>query len=331
MTFSFLMKMNRRQVLKAMGALSLSGSVCAAEGHYPSRPIRLVLPFSAGSSTDYVSRTIAEMLSAQLKQSVIVDNKPGAAGVIGTQQIARASPDGYTIGLVSLASMAMVPPTLKETPYDPVKDFEPLGLLVSTDLMFVRGASVPANSVSEFVAWGRRQNKPAFLGTLGAGTAGHIAGVMFGQAAKLPFETVHFRTYSDLLSAMIAGEVHAMFVAPSAVLVPHVHGGKLRALATTGPSRLSTYSEVPTFNEAGYPDMQFLVWMGLVAPAGTPREIVERLTSEIEKARSTQVAKQKFEGAGFRVISGTRDEFSATIRKDVSTWKDRVRNAGIKV
>lgn len=325
------MKINRRQALKVMGVLSLSGGVRAAEANFPSRPIRLVLPFSAGSSTDYVSRTIAEMLGQQLKQSVIVDNKPGAAGVIGTQQIARALPDGYTIGLVSLASIAMVPPTLKEAPYDPVQDFEPLGSLVSTDLILVRGASVPANSVPDFVAWGQRQDKPAFLGTLGAGTSGHIAGVMFSQAAKVRFETVHFRTYSDLLSAMIAGEVHAMVVAPSAVLVPHVHGGKLRALAMNGPSRLSTYPEVPTFKEVGYPDMQFLNWIGLVAPAGTPRPIVERLTAEIEKARGTPAARQKFEAAGFRVISGTREDFAATIRKDVATWKDRVRNAGIKV
>jgi tripartite-type tricarboxylate transporter receptor subunit TctC len=310
--------------------MSLNPAAYAADATFPSRPIRLIVPFSAGSSTDVTSRLVAEKMAGQMKQPVVVENKPGAAGVIGTQQIARSAPDGYTIGLVSLASLAMVPPTLKEQPYDSVRDFAPLSAMTSIDLYFVTGPRARGDTLSEFVTWASNQTEPVFLGTLGPATSGHLAGLMFGQAAKIKFESIHFRTYSDLLAAML-GEVHAMVVAPSGALVPYVRGGKLKALAMNGPSRSSIYPDVPTFKEVGYPDMQFFNWIGLAAPAKTPSAILDRLSAEIIRATTSPEVHAKLEEQGLRVIANQRDEFAAMIRKDVPVWRDIVRNTGFKV
>lgn len=321
---------SRRRALEMLGAVALSPAAIAAEPAFPSRPIRLILPFSAGSSTDFLSRTVAQQLGAQLSQSVIVENKPGAAGVIGTQQLARSTPDGYTIGLVSLASLAMVPPTLKEPPYDAVRDFAPLSALVGVDVCLVAGPRAQGKTLPEFVEWARKQKEPLFLGTLGAGTSGHFAGFLFGQAAKIKFEPVHFKTLSDLLPAMVSGAVDVMVVVPSQV-ASFIKDGKLRGLATNGPVRLNAFPDVPTFKEGGYPDMQFMNWIGLAAPAKTPPEVLDKLSAEIIKATNLPPVRGKLEEAGFRVIANTREEFATIIRKDVVVWRDMVKTTGFQV
>lgn len=321
---------NRRQALGMLGAAALGPVAMAAEPAFPARPIRYILPFSAGSSTDNLSRVVSQQLAIQLNQPVVVDNKPGAAGVIGTQQLTRSNPDGYTIGLVSLASLAMVPPTLKEAPYDSVRDFAPLSALVSVDVCLVAGPRAQGKTLPEFVEWAKKQKEPLFLGTLGAGTSGHFAGFLFGQAAKIKFEPVHFKTLSDLLPAMVSGAVDVMVVVPSQV-ASFIKEGKLRGLATNGPSRLHAFPEVPTFKEVGYPDMQFMNWIGLAAPAKTPPEVLNRLSGEIIHATNSPTVRAKLEEAGFRVIANTRDEFATIIRKDVVVWRDMVKATGFTV
>lgn len=321
---------NRRQALGMLSAAALGPVAMAAEPAFPSRPIRYILPFSAGSSTDNLSRVVSQQLAIQLNQPVVVDNKPGAAGVIGTQQLTRSNPDGYTIGLVSLASLAMVPPTLKEAPYDSVRDFSPLSALVSVDVCLVAGPRAQGKTLPEFVEWAKKQKEPLFLGTLGAGTSGHFAGFLFGQAAKIKFEPVHFKTLSDLLPAMVSGAVDVMVVVPSQV-ASFIKEGKLRGLATNGPSRLRAFPEVPTFKEVGYPDMQFMNWIGLAAPAKTPPEVLNRLSGEIIHATNSPTVRAKLEEAGFRVIANTRDEFATIIRKDVVVWRDMVKATGFTV
>lgn len=322
--------LRRRDALQLLGALALNPAAVVAAPGFPEKPIRLILPFSAGSSTDFLSRLVAEQLGRQLKQPVIVDNKPGAAGVIGTQMLARSSPDGYTIGLVSLAPLAMVPPTLKDPPYDALRDFAPLSSIASTDLVLVAGPRAHGKTLAEFIDWGRTQKEPLFLGTLGAGTTGHLTGFLFGQAAKVKFEPVHFKSFSDLMPAMISGSVDVTVVAPSQIL-PFVREGKLRGLAITGPSRFAALSDVPTFKEAGFPDMQFTTWLGLAAPARTPTDIVQTLSAEIIKVANSPAVRAKLEEGGFRMIASTREEFTATIRKDVATWSELVKTSGFKV
>lgn len=321
---------NRRQALGMLGAVAMGSAAMANEPAFPSKPLRYVLPFSAGSSTDTLSRAVCQQLAIQLNQSVIVENKPGAGGIIGSQQIARSAPDGYTIGLASLATFGMIPPTLKEQPYDSVRDFSPLSAMVSVDVCLVAGPRAQGKTLPEFIDWARKQKDPLFLGTLGAGTSGHFAGFLFGQAAKIKFEPVHFKTLSDLLPAMVSGSVDVMVVVPSQV-ASFIKEGKLRVLATNGPTRLAAFPEAPTFKEAGYPDMQFQNWIGAVAPAKTPSDILDKLSSEIIKATSNPAVRKKLEEAGFRVMATTRDEFAAIIRKDVVVWRDMVKNTGFTV
>lgn len=320
--------LNRRQALGALGALVAPASMAADP--YPSRPIKYVLPFSAGSSTDFVSRLVCETLSKQLGQPVVVENKPGAGGVIGTQQIARATPDGYTIGLASLATLAMAPPTLADQPYDSVRDFAPLTAMISTDLLLVAGPRAQGKSLAEFVAWARSSKEPLFLGTLGAGTSGHFAGFLFGQSAKIAFEPIHFRTFADLVPSLINGSVDVMMVAPTQ-MEGLMKDGKLRGLAQNGQTRLPAFAEIPTFKEAGYQDMAFQNWIGVIAPAKIPTDIAEKLSVELIKATTSPAVRTKLEQAGFRVIANTRDEYASLIRKDVVTWRDMVKNTGFKV
>jgi tripartite-type tricarboxylate transporter receptor subunit TctC len=318
----------RRQALGALGALSLGPAL--ADPGFPSRPIRLLLPFSAGSSTDFLSRTVAEQLAKQVGQGVVVENRPGAAGAIGTTQLARSAPDGYTIGLVSLASLCMSPPTMKEPPYDAVRDFAPLSALISTDLVLVAGPRAKGKTLQEFVDWARNQPKPPFLGTLGAGTSGHFAGFMFGEAAKIKFEPVHYKSFSELIPAMLSGDVDVMVVAPPGLL-PHFREGRLHGLAMNGPTRLPAFPEVPTFLEAGYPTMQFMNWVGLAAPAKTPASILDKLSDEIIKATTVAPVRSKLEEAGFRVVASKRADFAAVIRQDAAVWRDMVHNSGFKL
>lgn len=320
--------LTRRGMLGIMGALSLSPAW--GDTQFPSRPIRLILPFSAGSSTDFLSRTVGEQLTRQLGQPVVVENRAGAAGVIGTTQIARAAPDGYTIGLVSLASLAMTPPTLRDPPYDAVRDFAPLSALISTDLVLVAGPRAQGKTLSEFVTWAKSQTQPLFLGTLGAGSSGHFAGFMFGETAKIKFEPVHYKSFADLIPAMIDGQVDVMLVAPPG-LPPYFKEGRLRGLAMNGPTRLAMLPDVPTFQEAGYPTMQFLNWVGLVAPAKTPDAVLDKLSDEIVKATLAPSVRSKLEDAGFRVMASKRSEFAEVIRKDAATWRELVQSTGFKV
>ncbi len=232
--------------------------------------------------------------------------------------------------MTPLATIAMVPPTLKEAPYDSVRDFAPLSAMISTDLLLVAGPRAQGKTLAEFVAWARTRKEPVFLGTLGAGTSGHFAGFLFGQAAKIPFEPVHYRTFSDLLPAMITGAVDVMVVAPTQ-MEGFFKDGKLRGLAMNGPTRLPAFPDIPTFSEAGYPETQFLNWIGVVAPAKTPNDILDKLSAELVKTVTAPQVRGKLEQNGFRVIANTREEFAAMIRKDVVVWRDMVKNTGFKV
>jgi tripartite-type tricarboxylate transporter receptor subunit TctC len=320
----------RRKSLGMLGCLPLMAGAQTTDSGYPSRAIKLLLPFSAGSSTDFTARLVAEQLTRQLKQAVVVENRPGAAGVIGTQMLARSAPDGYTIGLVSVASLAMAPPTLKDMPYDPVNDFEPLTILTNTDLILVAGPGAKGKSVAEFVQWARSQKDPVFMGTLGAGTSGHFAGFMFGQAAGIQFESVHFKSFSDLMPAMLNGSIHFSIMAPSP-LVGFIREGRLSALATNGAGRLRSLADVPTFREVGYPDMEFMLWVGLAAPAKTPPAILNKLNAELVQAvRSPAVSSKLLEG-GFAIVANSREDFAAIVRKDVVAWRNMIKNTGFKV
>ena len=320
--------LSRRRASQLLGLSLFSPMLGATESAYPSKSLRIIVPFAAGTGTDFIARLLAEKVGEQLKQAVIVENKAGAGGSIGTQQIAAAAPDGYTIGIASLATLAMVPNTLAQRPYNALTDFEPITSLVSVDMVLVTGMHSGA-TLAEFVSWARQQQKPVFLGTFGSGTAGHFAGHLFGKSAKFEFESIHYRSVGDAMTALISGDVSFLVATPSLVL-PHVKAGKLRALATNGPIRSSAYPDVPTFGEAGYPAMQFSNWIGMVAPAKTRQGVLERLHAEIVKASNLPQVRAKLEEGGYRVVANQREDLRQTIKDDVAVWSGLAKTGGIK-
>jgi tripartite-type tricarboxylate transporter receptor subunit TctC len=312
-----------------MLAIGVVSPAAMAADPFPSRTIKIIVPYPPGSSTDFLARLIAERMSDQMKQSVTVENKPGAGGVVGTQQLALAPGDGYTLGICSLATFAMVPATMKDPLYDSTRDFSPLSALISTDLVMATSASSPA-TLAEFIAWASKQSKPPFLGTFGSGTSGHFAGFMFGKAAKINWEAIHYRTTADGLTGLLAGDVHAMFVGPS-VVQAQVKAGKMRALALVGDARSAAYPDVPTFVELGYKDMQFSNWIGIAAPAKVPADVLDKLHAEIIKAVNHPQVRSKLLEGGYKIIANKRDEFAAGIRKDAAMWSEMVKTTGFKV
>ena len=320
---------NRRRALQALAAASLTGPAWAQSG-YPSKALRIIVPFSPGSSTDMVARLIGERLSEQLKQPVVIDNRAGAGGIIGTQALAAAAPDGYTIGIGSLATLALLPATMKEVPYDSVRDFAPLNELISVDLLMVTGSKLQPKTVPEFVTWAKAQPAPIFMGTFGAGTSAHFTGFLFGKAAGIKFEVIHYKNQSDGLIGLMNGDCHFM-VPPPTVAEPHVKTGKLRALATNGKVRLKPFPDVPTFAELGYPGLTFSNWIGILAPGKTPQAILDRLSAEIQIAANQPQVRAKLEDASYRMVVNKPEELAATIRKDVPFWADFVKTSGFSL
>ncbi len=320
-------KFTRRHALEMMAIGALSPAAMAADP-FPTRAIKIIVPYSPGSSTDFLGRLIADRLAEQLKQPVTVDNKPGAGGVVGTQQLALAPGDGYTLGICSLATFAMAPATMKDPLYDATRDFSPLSSLISTDLVMATGTSVPA-TLKEFSAWAARETKPLFLGTLGAGTSGHFSGFMFSKAANFKWEPIHYRSNGDMMTALLAGDIHAVFTGPS-VVQAQVKAGKMRALAICGEKRSAAYPEVPTFAELGYKDMGFTNWIGIAAPAKVPTDILNKLHAELVIAVNHPQVRSKLLEGGYGIIANSREEFAAGIRKDVAMWSDMVKTTGFK-
>ena len=322
------LQFTRRHALEMLAIGVVSPAAMAADP-FPTKGIKIIVPYPPGSSTDFLGRLLAERLSDQMKQSVTVENKAGAGGVVGTQQLALAPGDGYTIGICSLATFAMAPATMKDPLYDATRDFSPLSQLISTDLVMATGMNTPA-TLKEFAAWASSQTKPVFLGTLGAGTSGHFAGFMLGKAAKINWEAIHYRNNADWMTALMNGDIHAVFTGPS-VVQAQVKAGKMRALGLVGDSRSAAYPDVPTFVEAGYKDMQFSNWIGIAAPAKVPADVLDKLHAEIMKAVNHPQVRSKLLEGGYKIIANKRDDFAAGIRKDATMWSDMVKTTGFKV
>ncbi|WP_420226407.1 Bug family tripartite tricarboxylate transporter substrate binding protein [Pigmentiphaga litoralis] len=300
-----------------------------AQAGYPSRTVRLIVGFAAGTGPDIVARVLAQKLSENWSgTAVIVDNKPGAGGLIAASEAARATPDGYTLMLGETGQLSIAPSSYNRLPYDPAKDFVPVSQVVSSDfVLLVNPQKTPARNVPDFVEWARRQNR-LVMGTFGAGTPGHFGAHLFADAAKLVSEPVHYRTTSDALGGVFAGDVHAVF-ASVGLAAPNVKAGKLAALGTTGGSRTSLPG-VPTMKEQGYPSLEFTSWFGIVAPAKTPADILAKLSQDVVKAVQSPDSRARLEEAGFRVTGSSRDTFARIIAEDKETWGKAVAATGFK-
>ena len=322
------MHTTRRTLLLA--ALAAAAPWAAQAQAYPDKPVRIIVGFPAGTGPDIVARLLAQKLSEGWNNlGVIVDNKPGAGGLIAASEAARATPDGYTLMLGETGQLSIAPSSYNKLPYNPARDFVPVSQVVTSDFMLlVNPQKVPAKTAREFVDW-TRQQKGLFMATFGAGTPGHFGAFMFGDAIGIKPEAVHYKTTGDALGGIFGGDVQGVF-ASAGLSAPNVKSGKLVALASTGAQRTPILPDVPTFKEQGIANLQFNSWFGIVAPAKTPPEIIARLNADIVRALRSADGKKKMEDAGFGVTGTTAQEFAQIIAADTETWGKAVAATGFK-
>ncbi|MCC2675052.1 MAG: hypothetical protein K0R58_1999 [Ramlibacter sp.] len=319
----------RRQALALACAVLGTIAVPSFAQDYPSKPIRLVVPFAAGGGSDIVARTVATKLADALGQPVVVDNKPGAGGNIGTDLVAKAAPDGYTIVMGVFGPIAVNPSLFGNLPYDPVRDFAPITQAVTVTNMLAVHPSVPAATVKELIDHGRRNPGKLASATGGTGTAGHMASELFKSMTKLDMTVIPYKGAAPAVNDVLGGQVPMTFEALLSTL-QLVKAGKLKAIAVTTSTRSSLLPDVPTIAEAGLPGYEANNWYGFLAPARTPQPVIDRLNREMVKVLQMPDVKEKLAGVGAEVVGNSPQEFAAAIRADVAKWKRIVQETGAK-
>ncbi|HTQ73652.1 MAG TPA: tripartite tricarboxylate transporter substrate binding protein [Burkholderiales bacterium] len=297
---------------------------------YPSKPIRLIVPFAAGGGNDNVARLVGRRLGETLGQPVVVDNRPGAGGVLGAELAAKAPPDGYTLFLGGVGSHAINPNLIENLPYDPIRDFAPVELLAQAPLVLVVHPSVPARDVAELVAYARRNPGKLNFASNGNGSSSQLAAVMFESMAGIEMVHVPYKGLSPALTDLLSGQVQLMFSSVVAI-VPHVKAGKVRGLATTGAKRLALLPGLPTIAESGFPGYEASSWYGILAPAGTPRDIVTKLNAELSKALEQPEVRNSLLAEGAEPAGGTPEQFAAHIRAEKERLGKIIRDAKIRL
>jgi tripartite-type tricarboxylate transporter receptor subunit TctC len=308
-----------------IGSLLLAPSIFAQA--FPAKPIRLVVPFAPGGSSEIVARTVAQKMSENLGQQVIVDNKPGGAGNIAMQEVAHAAPDGYTLILGHIGTLAVNPFMFAKLPYDVHKDFVPISLLAKVPTVYVVNANVPVTNLKELVALAKQRE--VFYGTAGNASAGHLATEYLKLAIKAPLTHVPYKGTGPQLQDLLGGRTDAS-AAGIPALLQHIKSGKLRAIAIGNPQRVATLPDVATVAEQGYPGFETSQWYGLIGPAGMPEAIVRRLADEAAKAVRSKEVQEKFDADSAIGIGGTPAEFAAFIKQEQERWEGVVKAAGIK-
>jgi tripartite-type tricarboxylate transporter receptor subunit TctC len=313
-------------------ALTLLAACVADAGHaaYPEKPVRLIMPFPAGGSGDFVARVLAQRLSERMGQQFVVENRPGGAGTIGADVVAKARPDGYTVLLGTISSHAINAALYPAMPYDPVADFAPVSQVVFIPNVLVVHPGVPARSVQDLVDLAKAKPHQLLYATAGYGTSHHISAELFKRMAGVDLVHTPFKGNAAALLDLVGGRVQLMFDNVSNPL-SQIAAGKLRALATTGPTRSLVLPDIPTMVEAGFPGYEVRSWFGLFAPKGTPQPIVERLSVETREALRDPAVRDRLVGNGFEPMGSAPAEFAAFVRAEVARWARVVRELEIKV
>ena len=324
------MKLPRRRfLLLAAGAAALPAvSLIARAQAYPTRPVRAVVAFAPGGVTDTFARLMAQKLTEQLGKQVYVENIAGASGNIGTGQVAKAAPDGYTI-LFAFSSHVVNPTLFARVPYDPIKDFDPVTLAVASTTVLTVNPSVPAKTVKELVDLIKANPGKYSFGSAGAGTQAHLAGEQFRLSLGLDLVHVPFGGGGPAVAAVVAGHTPISFVSPQAAM-QHVREGTVRALAVTSKTRSQIFPNVPTMAEAGYPEIEGDGWVGILVPAGTPAEIIAILYRDSAKILAQPDMKERLAALGYDVVASTPKEFAARIAVEIEMWAKVIRAANIK-
>jgi len=310
----------------------LAFAVCpAAYGqgaqNYPNKPIRIVVPYAAGASTSFVTRAIGQKLTEAWGQPVIVDNRGGAAGAIGTQIVAKSAPDGYTLLLGTVGTFGINSAVYSNLSYDPVKDFAPVAMLASVANMLAVNPSLPVKSVKELIALAKEKPGKLNYGSSGNGSTSHLSGEMLKSMAGINMTHVPYKGGAPMMADLLGGQLEVMFDQVPAVL-PHVKAGRVRALAVTTARRSAAAPEVPTMAEAGVPGYEMTVWYSFMAPAGTPRDIIVKLNTELVKILNQPEFKQKMLAQGAELTSSTPEQLAETIRADLAKYAKLAKEAG---
>jgi tripartite-type tricarboxylate transporter receptor subunit TctC len=310
-------------------AVLAAGTLSPALAQYPERPIRLIVPFAAGSATDTSARLYAAELSKQLGYQVVPDNRPGAGGAIGMQALVKAAPDGYTIAYAGAGPLAINRSITPNLPYDVEKEVQPVSQAVSAPLMLAVSPTLPVKNVKELIALAKRRPGQLSNGSAGTGTVGHLAGEYFKIISGTNILHVPYKGGAQAATDVMAGHVQLMFD-PASGVAPHVRSGRLRGLAVTGPTRTKAFPELPTIAESGLPGYEVTTWGGIIAPAGVPRAIVVRLSEEVQKAARAPTLVERYAALGADPVTSSPEAFTAFIREEYLKWAKVVKLAKIE-
>ncbi len=318
-----------RVVVLALAFLWGAGArAVIAQDYYPSKPIRFVVPFGAGGTTDVLARAIGQRLTEAWGQPVVVENRPGAGGNIGTESVAKSAADGYTMLLISVG-FASNPALYSKLPFDPIKDFAPVTLVATSQNVLIVHPSVPARSARELIQLAKSRPGQLNFGSSGTGTSQHLAGELFKSMAGVQMQHVPYRGSAPALTALIGGEVSLMFNNLLTAL-PHVKAGRLRALAVTSARRSPAAPDIPTMAASGLPGYDVSTWYGLLVPTGTAKEIVAKLNAEVVKFLNLPELNERLGSQGAEAIPSTPDQFAAHIRQEMVKWAQVVRQSGAR-
>jgi tripartite-type tricarboxylate transporter receptor subunit TctC len=322
--------MTRTLMRIVLGGIVLSASLvpASAQQSYPAKPIRMISPFAPGGGNDILCRTIAQKLMENLKQQIIVENRPGANGIIGTETAARSAPDGYTIVLVP-SGHAVNASLHRKLPYDSIRDFTPITLVGESPLILAVHPSVPARNVKDLVALARARPEQLTYGSAGIGSSGHLGGALFETLTGTKMVHVPYKGMGIAVSDLMGGQVSMVF-GTSLSVMPHARSGRLRALATTGARRSPALPDLPTVAEAGVPGYEAGLWYGFLGPARLPPEIVRRLNAEIVAVLKLAEIRERLAGQGVDARPSTPEEFARLLVADLDRWAKVVQRAGIR-
>jgi len=325
--------MNRRalhRLLFAIGmALFCTGAPAQpAADAYPAKPIRFILPFPPGGGTDILGRVIAERLTTNLGQPVVLENRGGAGGNVGAEAAARSAPDGYTIVLVA-PSLAISPSLYSKLNYDPVKDLAPISLVGTVPNVLITYPSLPAQNLAEFISLAKTKPGAMNFGSGGSGTSNHLAGELFNIVAGVKLVHVPYKGVNLAMNDALGGQIQLVVIGIPAAQ-PHIRAGKLRALGVISPQRSPALPEVPTVAEAGLPNFEVTTWYGVLAPAGTPRPVIARLNAELGRVMHAPDLRDRFAATGTEPRTSTPEEFADYIQQEIAKWGRVVREAGLK-